>query len=129
MDTFLSVSNCIFCKDEITPRPMRLSSQTKHLSIFPFSISSNILEKIGQENPNLIYKNIEEVYAIKNHEELIEKLEEFATYNDSLEEVFENREQIEISKHYEKLPKPTLISIQEFMDDKVYFRNPAKEPK
>ncbi len=62
-------------------------------------------------------------------EELSGKLQEFSSHTDNLEEVFENREQIEISKHYEKLPKPTLISIQEFMDDKVYFRNPSKEAK
>ena len=61
--------------------------------------------------------------------ELTEKLEEFATYNDSLEEIFENKEQIEVSKHYEKLPKQTLISIQEFLNDKVYYRNPGKEVK
>ena len=59
--------------------------------------------------------------------ELIEKLEEFATYNDSLEEIFENKEQIEVSKFYEKLPKPSLISINEFLEDKTYYRNPAKE--
>jgi DNA-directed RNA polymerase subunit K/omega len=62
-------------------------------------------------------------------EELSGKLQEFSTHTDNLEEVFENREQIEISKHYEKLPKPTLISIQEFLEDKVYYRNPAKEAK
>src|SRR6478609_2605567 len=62
-------------------------------------------------------------------EELHQKLSEFASSNDNLEEVFENREQIEISKHYEKLPKPSLISIQEFLEDKVYYRNPAKEAK
>jgi hypothetical protein len=44
-----------------------------------------------------------------------------------LEEVFENREQIEISKHYERMPKPTLVAIDEFLNDKVYFRNPSKE--
>ncbi len=60
-------------------------------------------------------------------EELNGKLAEFATTNDNLEEVFENREQIEISKHYERLPKPTLIAVDEFLNDKVYFRNPAKE--
>jgi len=54
-------------------------------------------------------------------------LSEFASYNDNLEEVFENREQIEISRYYEKLPKPVLIAIQEFLTGKVYFRNPAKE--
>lgn len=59
-------------------------------------------------------------------EELNNKLSEFATSSDNLEEVFENREQIEISKHYEKLPKPTLIAIQEFMEDKVYFRKPTE---
>ena len=62
-------------------------------------------------------------------EELSGKLQEFSTHTDNLEEVFENREQIEVSKHYEKLPKPTLISIQEFLDDKVYYRNPGKEAK
>lgn len=62
-------------------------------------------------------------------EELSGKLQEFSSHTDNLEEVFENREQIEISKHYEKLPKPSLISIQEFLEDKVFYRNPAKEAK
>ncbi|MGK6350607.1 DNA-directed RNA polymerase subunit omega [Parapedobacter sp. DT-150] len=65
--------------------------------------------------------------AVDVKEELNGKLAEFATTNDNLEEVFENREQIEISKHYERLPKPTLVSVDEFLNDKVYFRNPAKE--
>ena len=60
--------------------------------------------------------------AIK--EELYNKLQEFATHNDNLEEIFENREQIEISKFYEKLPKPSAIAIQEFEEGKVYFRLP-----
>ncbi|MCA6437687.1 MAG: DNA-directed RNA polymerase subunit omega [Bacteroidetes bacterium] len=60
-------------------------------------------------------------------EELTSKLQEFSSHTDNLEEVFENREQIEISKHYEKLPKPSLISVQEFLDDKVYYRNPGKD--
>lgn len=55
--------------------------------------------------------------------ELIDKLEEFATYNDSLEEVFENKEQIEVSKFYEKLPKPHALAVQEWMDSKIYYRN------
>lgn len=62
-------------------------------------------------------------------EELNKKLEEFASYTDNLEEIFENREQIEISKFYERLPKPTLIAIQEFLEDKIYYRNPNKETK
>ena len=60
-------------------------------------------------------------------EELHGKLAEFASSNDNLEEIFENREQIEISKHYERMPKPTLIAIDEFLNDKVYYRNPSKE--
>lgn len=62
---------------------------------------------------------------IKN--ELSKKLQEFASVSDNLDEVFENREQIEISRYYEKLPKPTLIATQEFVEGKLYFRNPAKE--
>ena len=60
-------------------------------------------------------------------EELSGKLEEFTSHSDNLEEVFENREQIEISKHYEKMPKPSLLAINEFLEDKVYFRNPGRE--
>lgn len=62
-------------------------------------------------------------------EELHAKLAEFASSNDNLEEVFENREQIEISKHYERMPKASLIAIDEFIHDKVYHRNPSKEKK
>lgn len=57
-------------------------------------------------------------------EELTGKLNEFASTTDNLEEVFENREQIEISRFYEKLPKPNAIALKEFLDDKVYFRTP-----
>ena len=60
-------------------------------------------------------------------EELNSKLSEFNTSTDNLEEIFENREQIEISKYYERLPKPTLIAIQEFEEDKIYYRNPSRE--
>ena len=59
--------------------------------------------------------------------ELTEKLDEFATYNDSLEEVFENKEQIEVSKFYEKLPKPTAIAVEEWLTSKVYHRIPDSE--
>ncbi|TYP99378.1 RNA polymerase Rpb6 [Tenacibaculum adriaticum] len=59
--------------------------------------------------------------------ELVDKLEEFATYNDSLEEVFENKEQIEVSKFYERLPKPTALAIEEWLNDKVYYRTPDAE--
>jgi len=59
--------------------------------------------------------------------ELLEKLEEFATYSDSLEEVFENKEQIEVSKFYEKLPKPHALAVEEWLTDKIYHRNTEKE--
>ena len=57
-------------------------------------------------------------------EELDKKLNEFASYTDNLEEIFENREQIEISKFYERLPKPILIATKEFLDEETYFRKP-----
>lgn len=60
-------------------------------------------------------------------EELNGKLQEFASASDNLEEVFENREQIEIAKYYEHLPKPTLIAIHEFMNGQIYFRNPSHD--
>ena len=59
--------------------------------------------------------------------ELVDKLEEFATYNDSLEEVFENKEQIEVSKFYERLPKPTALAVEEWLNAKVYHRTPETE--
>ena len=65
--------------------------------------------------------------AAEMKEELTQKLSEFATTTDNLEEVFENREQIEIAKFYEHLPKPTLISIHEYLNQEVHFRNPRKE--
>ncbi len=54
--------------------------------------------------------------------ELVEKLEEFATYNESLEEIFENKEQIEVSKFYERLPKPHALAVQEWLENKIYYR-------
>lgn len=65
--------------------------------------------------------------SVKMKDDLSKKLKEFASNNDNLEEVFENREQIEISRYYEKLPKATLIAADEFLNGKIYFRNPAKE--
>ena len=59
--------------------------------------------------------------------ELHDKLDEFATHNDSLEEIFENKEQIEVSKFYEKLPKPYAIAIEEWHEDKIYYRDTEAE--
>jgi DNA-directed RNA polymerase subunit K/omega len=83
--------------------------------------SGNIYESIA-----VIGKRANQI-ALNVKEELNAKLQEFATSSDNLEEIFENREQIEISRHYERMPKPTLIAIHEFQEGKVYFRNPAKE--
>ena len=65
--------------------------------------------------------------AVEIRDELKKKLDEFSTKQDNLEEVFENREQIEISRFHERMPKPTLIATQEYLEDKIYFRNPAKD--
>ncbi len=65
--------------------------------------------------------------AAEMKDELQKKLQEFAPYNDNLEEVSENREQIEISRYYERLPKPTLIATQEYIDHKLFFRKSIKD--
>lgn len=65
--------------------------------------------------------------SLEMKQDLDSKLQEFASYSDNLEEVFENHEQIEISRFYEKLPKPTLIALEEWQDGEIYFRNPEKE--
>ena len=65
--------------------------------------------------------------SVEIKQDLNKKLAEFSSYNDTLEEVFENREQIEISRYYEKLPKPTLLATQEFADGNIYWRDPSKD--
>ncbi|MDO5664282.1 MAG: DNA-directed RNA polymerase subunit omega [Bacteroidia bacterium] len=65
--------------------------------------------------------------SVEMKQDLDTKLQEFASYTDNLEEVFENHEQIEISRFYEKLPKPALIALQDWKEGEVYYRNPAKE--
>ena len=65
--------------------------------------------------------------GLEMKEELNRKIAEFATTSDNLEEIFENREQIEIAKFYEHLPKPTLISIHEFLGEQIYIRDPHAE--
>lgn len=59
--------------------------------------------------------------------ELNKKIEEFVPANDAMDEIFENREQIEVVRHYERLPKPVLIAVQEYLDSELYYRNPDKE--
>lgn len=89
---------------------------------------------VMSENVNNVYemtmiiaKRANQIDAeMKN--ELDKKLQDFASYSDGgIEEVFENREQIEVSRFYEKMPKATLIATQEFIEDKVFYRNPIKD--
>jgi DNA-directed RNA polymerase subunit K/omega len=84
-------------------------------------------EKTGNIYQSLvaISKRANQISA-ETKEELTQKLQEFATSTDNLEEIFENREQIEISKHYEKMPKATAIATQELLDDKIYMRKPEE---
>ena len=65
--------------------------------------------------------------SVELKEELTQKLQEFASTTDNLEEIFENREQIEISRFYERLPKPVAIAIEELLEGKIYSRNPETE--
>lgn len=83
--------------------------------------TGNIYETVA-----IIAKRANQIAAEMKHD-LDKKLQEFASLNDNLEEINENREQIEISRYYEKLPKPTLIAAQEYTEHKLAFRNPAKE--
>lgn len=107
-------------------------SQNNNSNIIPTTTVTRDLRDLDAKTDN-IYESIVVIgkranqIAVDVKEELNQKLAEFASTNDNLEEVFENREQIEISKHYERMPKPTLVAIDEFLNDKVYFRNPAKE--
>ena len=78
------------------------------------------------ETVRIIAKRSNQI-SVEMKQDLDKKLQEFASYNDNLEEVFENREQIEISRFYEKLPKPTLIAAQEYTEGKLYYRNPSKD--
>ncbi len=84
-------------------------------------MSENKKEEVKQISPFIETRNLD----LK--EELHKKLEEFASTTDNLEEIFENREQIEISKYYEKMPKPTLVALNEFMTDQLYSRNKDQE--
>ena len=93
---------------------------TRDMSDFA-STTGNVYESIS-----IIGKRSNQI-AAEMKEELLKKLNEFSSTTDNLEEQFENHEQIEISRYYERLPKPTLIAAQEFLDGKIYFRDPAKD--
>ena len=83
--------------------------------------TQNIYETVA-----IIGKRANQISTIMK-EELTKKLQEFGSTTDNLEEIFENEEQIQISRYYERLPKPTLIATQEFIEGKVYYRNPTRE--
>ena len=85
---------------------------------------NDIKDKTGNlyESISIVGKRANQI-NISLKEELHNKLEEFASHTDSLEEIHENKEQIEISKAYERMPNPALLATQEFLDDKIYFRN------
>ena len=83
--------------------------------------TGNIYESVA-----IISKRANQI-GVEIKQDLSKKLAEFASYNDSLEEVFENREQIEISRYYERLPKPSLLATQEFIEGNVYWRDPSKD--
>ncbi|MES2388390.1 MAG: DNA-directed RNA polymerase subunit omega [Bacteroidota bacterium] len=97
-------------------------------NVSPSLVTRNIVkfvEPTGNvyESINIISKRARQI-STGMKEELSERLSEFATAIDNLEEIHENREQIEISRTYEKMPKPSLIATEEFLDGKVYFRRP-----
>ena len=97
------------------------------------TITRNIVE-LSNETGN-IYESViimskrSNQIAAEIKQDLQKKLAEFSSYNDSLEEVFENREQIEISRYYEKLPKPSLLAAEEFEQGQIYWKDPQRENK
>jgi len=103
----------------------------KKLKIETTTITRNMSE-LNEPTEN-IYESVAIIAKRANQisqeikEELNSKIEEFVTPSDNLEEVFENREQIELAKYYENLPKPTLIATNEFLKDQIFSRNPMKE--
>jgi DNA-directed RNA polymerase subunit K/omega len=89
---------------------------------------SELSERLGNiyETVRVLAKRSNQI-SVEMKQDLDAKLQEFASYSDNLEEVFENHEQIEISRFYEKLPKPTLLAIDEWEHDEIYNRNPNRE--
>jgi DNA-directed RNA polymerase subunit K/omega len=89
---------------------------------------NSLSEEIGNvyETVKIIAKRSNQISA-ELKVEIDKKLQDFGNSNENIEEVFENREQIEISRYFEKLPKPVLLATQEFIEDKIYYRNTLKE--
>ena len=98
----------------------------------PRSIITRDLKTISESTGNLyeslvVISKCSKQIAVRTTEELNMKLQDFAVPTDSLTEIFENQEQIEISKHYERMPKPTHIAIEEFLGDKLFFRRTQED--
>jgi DNA-directed RNA polymerase subunit K/omega len=93
------------------------------------TLNKNVVDQPTQniyEAISIVSKRANQI-NIEIKKELLEKLDEFATFNDSLEEIFENKEQIEVSKFYERLPKPHALAMQEWLEGKIYYRNTLEE--
>jgi DNA-directed RNA polymerase subunit K/omega len=99
---------------------------------YPAHVETRSLKNLQEATGNLyntlvvISKRANQISA-ELKEELHKKLEEFASTTDNLEEVFENREQIEISKYYEKLPNACILATNEFIEGDIYYRKPEEE--
>jgi len=78
------------------------------------------------ESVSIMSKRANQI-SVEMKVELDQKIQEFATTQDNLEEIFENREQIEIARYYERLPKATLLAVHEYMNENIYYRNPVKK--
>jgi DNA-directed RNA polymerase subunit K/omega len=125
----------IFQKEQkkvISKYPLKESDMNFKKSNAPLSTITRDLFELDVETGN-IYESIATIskranqISVEIKGELSTKLEEFASFTDNLEEIFENREQIEISRFYERLPKPSLIAIQEYLEKKIYYRKPEAE--
>lgn len=94
------------------------TTQTRNVNEF-IGLTDNVYETIS-----MLSKRSDQIAQDLKHE-LYRKIEEFSTSTDNLEEIFENREQIEITRFYEQLPKPTLLAIHEYLNDQLVYRNEA----
>lgn len=109
-------------KDVKAVKKKRVNNTTITRNIYDFTeLTGNVYESVA-----MLTKRANQI-AVDMKKELHKKIDEFSTNIDTMEEVFENREQIEIVRHYEQLPKPTLQATQEYLDGELYYRNPNKE--
>jgi len=108
-------------KDNQKPRA---NNTTITRNIYEFSnLTGNIYESVA-----VLSKRSNQI-AQEMKRELHKKIDEFSSNIDTMEEIYENREQIEVVRHFEQMPKPTLQATQEYLDNELYYRNPAKEDR